>query len=330
MKFYKLRLLPIMTMLIMLSLISCEEVLDFDEPGLLVPLTVTEDSSLPSITVNGTSLHSETFGNPSDSIIMVIHGGPGADYRSLLNCQDLAANGCYVVFYDQRGSGLSQRHDADIYNTQLFLDDLDAVIEYYKQTESQKVILFGHSWGAMIAAGYVDQHPEKVRGIIMVEPGGFTWDDTEEYMGRAFQLNLFGELTNDLVYLDQFITSDEHNTLDYKMALNFAADFADDNNVGNAGPFPFWRSGAICNTASHEYVLDNPLDFTENLGSYTTKVLFAYTELNESYGKSHAEKVSEAFPNVELIEILGTGHEAIYFGWENLYPVVQTYLNEIK
>ena len=308
---------------------SCE-MNDMDEPGLLVPLTVTEDSSLPSITVNGTMLHSETYGNPNDSIIIVIHGGPGADYRSLLNLQYLAADGYYVVFYDQRGSGLSQRHDADIYTTQLYLDDLDAVIEHYKQTENQKVILFGHSFGAMLAAGYIDQHPEKVRGVIMVEPGGFTWDQTEEYIARSQDLNLFTETTNDYVYLDQFITADEHNSLDYKMSLNFAADIAENNMSGNTGPFPIWRFGAICNIASIEYVMDNSFDFTENLGSYTTKVIFAYSELNKAYGKDHAEKISAAFPNVELVEILGTGHEAIYFAWDNLYPMVQNYLNEIN
>ena len=326
----KNKIFLIITMAIYIAVISSCEKYELTEPGLLVPLTVTDDPLLPSISVNNTLLHSETFGNPSDSIIIAIHGGPGADYRSILNCQQLANDGYYVIFYDQRGSGLSQRHDADIYNTQLYIDDLNAVIEYYKQTESQKVILFGHSWGAMMAAGYVDQHPEKIRGVILVEPGGFTWDDTEEYMGRAFQLNLFGEQTNDYVYLDQFITSDEHNTLDYKMALSSSADFADGNITGNAGPIPIWRFGAICNIASQEYVLDNPFDFTENLGSYTTKVLFAYSELNEAYGKSHAEKVYEAFPNVELVEVLGAGHEAIYFGWDNLYPMAQNYLSELN
>jgi proline iminopeptidase len=326
----KNQILLIITIAFGIALLSSCEELDMKESRNLVPLLVTEDPLLPSITVNGTMLHAETFGNPNDSIIIAIHGGPGADYRSILNCQDLAADGYYVVFYDQRGSGLSQRHDADIYNTQIFLDDLDAVVEYYKQTESQKVILFGHSWGAMMAAGYADQHPEKVRGIIMVEPGGFTWDQTMEYINRSQDLNLFGEQMNDFVYLDQFITSDEHNSLDYKKALNYVGDFANGNMVGNSGPFPIWRFGVICNLASIEYVLDNPLDFTENLGSYTTKVLFAYSELNKAYGKEHAEEVSSQFPNVELFEVKGAGHEAVYFGWDKLYPSIQVYLNEIK
>ena len=53
---------------------------------------------------------------------------------------------------------------------------------------------------------------------------------------------------------------------------------------------------------------------------YTTKVLFAYSERNSKYGKSHAEFVSSAYPNVELVEIKDTGHEIPHYGWENFYP----------
>ena len=65
MKSYKLKLLPMMTMLILLTIISCkkEKLHDFDEPGNLVPKTVVEDPLLPRIEVNGTTLHGETFGD---------------------------------------------------------------------------------------------------------------------------------------------------------------------------------------------------------------------------------------------------------------------------
>ena len=171
------------------------------EPGLLVPLTVDEDPSLPAIAVNGTLLHSEAVGDPTDPMIVVIHGGPGADYRSMLQCADLAADGYYVVFYDQRGCGLSQRHDAEIYTVQLFIDDLAAVIDHYRQGDNQRVFLLGHSWGAMLATAYINLYPEQVNGAILAEPGGFTWEDTEAYIERFQTVELFGERTNDMVFL---------------------------------------------------------------------------------------------------------------------------------
>jgi len=314
---------------IVLAAFSSCEILEPGEPGMLVPRTVDEDPSLPSIFVNGTQLHAETFGNPNSPMIVVLHGGPGGDYRGMLNCSKFAADSFFVVFYDQRGSGLSKRHSKEIYSTQQFIDDLDAVIKYYRQP-SQKVILMGLSWGAMLATAYVNQSPGEVSGVVMMEPGGLTWSDTEAYTKRFMSLELFDETSNDFVYLDQIVTGNDHIVLDYKAGIQSAADFAKGNKLGNPGPTPFWRRGAVCSAASFEYVRTRPFDFTTNLRQYTTKVLFAYSELNVAYGKAYAEKVSSGYPNVQLAEIGATGHEIPYFGWEKFYPIAKTYLNTIK
>ncbi len=322
-------LVLIVAVMVGLGCASCR-ILDPQDPGLLVPQTVDEDPSLPSIAVNGTQLHAETFGSPADPMIVVLHGGPGGDYRSMLNCSKFAADGFYVVFYDQRGCGLSRRHNKEIYTVQLFIDDLDSVIRYYRRTPEQKVILMGHSWGAMLATAYVNEHPDQVSGVVMIEPGGFTWKDTKEYVGRVRDLALFGESTNDYVYLDQILTGSDHVRLDYKAALQNAADFSPGNKIGNPGPYPFWRLGAVCSIAASEYADAHPFDFTTNLQEFTRRVLFVYSELNEVYGKAHAESVSSAYHNVQLVEIKGTGHEVPYFGWDKFYSVAKTYLNTIK
>ena len=311
------------------SLVSCD-VLDPADPGLLVPLTVDQDPTLPSISVNGTQLHSEAFGNPSDPMIVVLHGGPGGDYRSLLNCSRFSQDGFFVVFYDQRGSGLSRRHGKEVYTTQQFIDDLDAVIGYYRQRPDQIVILMGHSWGAMLATAYVNSHPGGASGVVLIEPGGLTWPDAEEYIERSRSLEWYAETSNDYVYVDQILTGNDHNELDYRAALQNSADYSKGNKVGNPGPYPFWRKGAVCSSASMDFVQDHPFDFTTNLQQFTTQVLFVYSELNVAYGRAHAEHVSSAYPNVQLVEITGTGHEVPYFGWDKFYPVARTYLNTIK
>ena len=82
-----------------LFLFSCEKA-DINESEKMVPKTVVDDSSLPSVYVNGTLLHTEAFGNPNDPMIVCIHDGPGGDYRSMLNLKSFADDGYYVVFYD--------------------------------------------------------------------------------------------------------------------------------------------------------------------------------------------------------------------------------------
>jgi len=167
---------------------GCDESLVLSDDGVLVPLTVMEDSSIPFISVGGVKLHSETIGNPEDPIILVLHGGPGADYRSQLNFKNLAKDSFFVVFYDQRGSGLSERLDKSGFsNVQVFIDELGGVIDHYRKDKDQKVILAGHSWGAMLATAYINQFPDKIDGAILAEPGGFTWEQTEAYISRSME-----------------------------------------------------------------------------------------------------------------------------------------------
>src|SRR5687767_1729721 len=70
--------------------------------------TLQRDPSLPRVELNGYAFHSEHFGAPGKPVLIVLHGGPGADYRYLLGVKALADD-YQVVFYDQRGTGLSPR-----------------------------------------------------------------------------------------------------------------------------------------------------------------------------------------------------------------------------
>ena len=127
--------------------------------GFTVPDTVERDRSLPTVELNGYPFHAETFGEPDRPVVIVLHGGPGADYRYLYPLKALADEHL-VVFYDQRGTGLSPRVPAEQITLQVFLDDLDAFVAAFGK--GRPVHLVGHSWGAMLASAYAGAHPHKV------------------------------------------------------------------------------------------------------------------------------------------------------------------------
>jgi len=315
-------------------LIGCTKGKLIIEEGNLVPKTVEQDPFLPSVSVNGTLLHSEAFGNPDSALIIVLHGGPGADYRSLLNCKEFASQGYRVVFYDQRGSGLSKRHPKNSYSLQLMYDDLTGIINHYKKSPTQKVFLLGHSWGAILATGYINKYPTSITGIILVEPGGLVYDDIQDYIKRSRNVNVTGELFNDVTYPDQFITGneDQHAILDYRYALLAVADGSKDNPTGNEARPPFWRFGKVVADALSDIGDKEKPSFITNIKQFTPKVLFVYSENNKAYGLQYAQKVSSAFSNAELFKVNGAGHDLITFqsGWNNFYPVALTYLNSLK
>ena len=309
----------------------CEE-LDPTESGSLVPKTAAEDSTIPHINVNGTVLHAEAFGNPNDPMVVFLHGGPGNDYRNGLNAKELSNDGYYVVFYDQRGAGLSKRHSKNSFTIQLMFDDLTAVIDHYRTSPTQKVFLLGHSWGGMLAAGYLNKYPEAIDGAILAEPGGLTWARVKEYGERSRKLDLFAEVANDVLFTDQFLTAkgNDQEVADYKMALQMNYIFTPGNIEGVEGPFPFWRCGAISIARFVEVAEEDGFDFTTNLDQYQTHVLLLYSEDNKAYGKSFAENEASYFPNATIAQVDDTGHEMIYFQWDNVHPLVLKYLNSLN
>lgn len=48
--------------------------MNINDAGNLVLKTVDQDPTLPSISVNGTQLHAETFGNPDSAMVVFLHG----------------------------------------------------------------------------------------------------------------------------------------------------------------------------------------------------------------------------------------------------------------
>lgn len=310
---------------------GCQDELDIRDSGNLVPKTVDEDPSLPSIRVQEALLHSEAFGPPAGPMVVVLHGGPGADYRYLLKCKAFADEGYRVVFYDQRGAGLSQRFPKSSYTMQVAYDDLSGVIDHYRTSPTQKIFLLGHSWGAMLASAYINQYPTAIDGAILGEPGGLNWKDVEDYIARSRKFKYFGETLNDAVYADQFITGskDAHAILDYKFMLLTAEE---SDVIGNEGRLPEWRGGAVTFDGYLELGDRDKPNWTTNLGEYTTKVLFIYSANNKAYGLAHAKRVSAPFTSVQLFKVENAGHDMLSFpaGWNSTYPVMLDYLNELR
>jgi proline iminopeptidase len=103
--------------------------------------------------------------------IIYLHGGPGGaiSKRVIDDLKPLSTFGFDLYFYDQVGSGNSSRlSNITEYTVQRHIDDLYEII---KNINSRKVILIGQSWGSVLAAAYLSQHPETIDKIIFTSPG---------------------------------------------------------------------------------------------------------------------------------------------------------------
>src|SRR5215203_2694215 len=100
---------------------------DIESSDVLVPATANKDPLLPqyAVTINGhqRTLHLQAFGNSANPVLFVLPGGPGADFRLLLPLRELA-DSFYVVFWDPRGAGLSERVLKEELSFESFIDEI--------------------------------------------------------------------------------------------------------------------------------------------------------------------------------------------------------------
>lgn len=324
--------LAVTTLLSLLSLPGC---LDPAADGNLVPKTADQDPSIPHVELRGTVFHAETFGPEGAPVIVMLHGGPGADYRPLLRLRNEVdgarlEDSYQVVFWDQRGCGLSQRHDADAISHDVYDADLDALIDHY--APGRPVVLVGHSWGGMYATSYISRHPEKVAGAVLMEPGPLTGALYREVEAEIRKIDLFSEWLNDFTWGQRIISPDDHARADYILALGHLGDAQPGFEQSKTDREPFWRLGAVAmNAVSRDGMVDGKpgWDFTDGLERFSTKVLFEASANNDVIGVAFQERQLAFFPNAELAVIANAGHDHPWTQAEASLRPVFAYLAEI-
>lgn len=133
-------------------------------------MTGTEHRDLP--------LHVEEHG--SGLPVVFTHGY--GDTSSTWDAQVSALDSAYeVVVWDLRGHGRSAApHDPSAYSRDLALADLRRVIG-----DRPAVILCGHSLGGYLSLAYAVEHPDAVKGLVLLATGpGFRSDDSRAKWNR--------------------------------------------------------------------------------------------------------------------------------------------------
>ena len=342
---------PIFLVLFLISVLSCNT-MDMDEPGNLVPKTVDLDSVLPSITINGTKLHAETFGDIHNPIIIFIPGGPGTDFCALINRQgtpkqsrypdkrtlhNLGLNQLqdeyYCVFFEPIGAGLSPRFDKGSLTIQQYHDDLNAIIDFYLEKkyaetgiQDEKVYLAGHSFGGLFVTSFVNKYSTRVQDVILFEPTPLS----NEVMDVLIQTSVFAMLNekwlNEYLYSLEHLSYDDHCRADYHRILGFSGGFPE---LEYPEDVPLWRYGSFANIdlAKGTYEAED-YDVTSNLSQFSGRALFIKGGKTRALDDAGWNLQISYYPNHQSVTIPNTGH---YMLWENPDLTVQeirTFLSE--
>jgi proline iminopeptidase len=172
------------------------------------------------LTVNGVTLFTRRTG--AGPLVVVLHGGPGAQHDYLLPQYDRLARGRELFYYDQRGGGQSPVPRETPVGWREQVSDLEGI---RTALGLERLTLCGYSWGGLLAVLYLLEHPDRVARLALVSPasptaayrrefeaefarrmaapdvereraalraGGLRETDPETYRRRAFELSVAG------------------------------------------------------------------------------------------------------------------------------------------
>ncbi|MGJ8582907.1 MAG: alpha/beta fold hydrolase [Marinosulfonomonas sp.] len=298
-----------------------------------VAATVVDDASLPQIEINGVRLHAETYGDPSNPVIIVLHGGPGGDYRSQLGARSLADTN-FVVFYDQRGAGLSERVPGEDLNVPAYMAELDGVIDRY--SPDRPVTLLGHSWGAMLATAYLGEAPERVARAILLEPGFFTGEEAQDWMTQAQPymsgLGFYWQATI-AAFQSLHVSGPDSSAGQDHMMSEIIHTFVNhpDNPYHCSGEnfdAPAWRFGATASqTAGKTGAAEIEL-IAQGAESYPGPVLLLAGACNDWLGEDAQRVHLSFFQNGELKIVPNSGHDMIWDNPDETMPLIRAFLGK--
>ncbi len=118
---------------------------------------------------DGNLVYWEACGDPGGKPAVVVHGGPGSGCTPGVR-RYFDPDAYRVILFDQRGCGRSTPHasvpdtDLDTNTTGHLLADLELLREHLG---IDRWLVFGGSWGAVLALAYAERHPDRVAEMVL-------------------------------------------------------------------------------------------------------------------------------------------------------------------
>lgn len=98
--------------------------------------------------------------------VLVLHGGPGFSHEYLEALESfLPEAGIEMYYYDQLGCNNSDQPDDDsLWTLPRYLEEVE---EVRRGLGLDNFVLYGHSWGGMLAIEYALKYPQHLRGVVI-------------------------------------------------------------------------------------------------------------------------------------------------------------------
>ena len=115
--------------------------------------------------VEGASLRPEGAAMVPKPTLLLLHGGPGADHTLYKPAFSAQTDVAQVIYLDHRGNGRSERGTEDTWHLAQWADD---VHEFCQLLGIARPVVYGASFGGMVAMAYATRHPGHPGKLVLV------------------------------------------------------------------------------------------------------------------------------------------------------------------
>jgi pimeloyl-ACP methyl ester carboxylesterase len=275
------------------------------------------------IHANGVDLSVETFGDPADPAILLIHGA-GSSMLSWDQelCERLAAGRRFVTRYDLRDSGRSVTYapGAPPYGLRDLVADVVGLLDSFGLATAH---LVGMSAGAAIGQLVALDHPDRVASLTLASSTpGIPGQETRDLPGISDELKAF--FTNEPPAPDW---DERAAVIDYLVEGErpYAARSRafDESAVRDRAGRVFDRSANIAASVTNPFIVDAGDPWRQRLGQVAAPTLVVHGTEDPLFPYGHALALAKEIPGAELLPLEQTGHE--YFPqatWDLVVPAI--------
>jgi proline iminopeptidase len=136
------------------------------------------------VDVEGAELVPEGQAMRQRPTVVALHGGPGADHSTLKPGLSPLAADCQLVYLDLRGHGRSDAGPPDQWTIARLADDVAGLCD---ALGINRPVVYGQSFGAIVALTYASRHPEHPRGLMLVGATALGYGLTLDRVVEAFR-----------------------------------------------------------------------------------------------------------------------------------------------
>ncbi|KYG78735.1 proline iminopeptidase-family hydrolase [Roseivirga echinicomitans] len=255
--------------------------------------------------INGSQVYYKTMGQGEP--LVIVHGGPVMDHSYLLPHLEELAKDYQLIFYDQRACGQSSVEvQVATMNLAGFVEDIEQIRQALKL---EKINLFGHSWGGLLAMKYGIKYPENLNYLILSNSIAPSVADWELEGGRVSEraTNKDREDRQAIMESGALQNANPAKAIEKLLRISFRPQMYDTMNLNKLNlyaPEDYMQRSQIFGLLGPDLT---DFNLYSDLKKINCPTLILYGS-EEPAASLHAQRMTESFPNGQLSIIQKSGH----------------------